>query len=28
MIDLGYWNLSIPMDSPPKTIETSQLVKG
>ncbi|KPB69383.1 polysaccharide lyase family 7 protein [Pseudomonas cannabina] len=28
MIDLGYWILSIPVGSPPKTIETSQLVKG
>lgn len=28
MIDLGSWNLSIPVGSPPTTIETRQLVKG
>jgi hypothetical protein len=28
MIDLGSWNLSIPVGSPPKTIETSQLMHG
>ncbi|WP_122439066.1 polysaccharide lyase family 7 protein [Pseudomonas viridiflava] len=28
MIDLATWQLSIPVGSPPKTIETSQLVKG
>lgn len=28
MIDLGSWNLSIPVGSPPATIETAQLVKG
>ncbi|MFJ4141884.1 polysaccharide lyase family 7 protein [Pseudomonas sp. NPDC089734] len=28
MIDLGSWNLSIPVGSPPKTIETAQLVQG
>ncbi|RMR48963.1 Alginate lyase [Pseudomonas syringae pv. syringae] len=28
MVDLGSWNLSIPVGSPPKTIETAQLVKG
>ena len=28
MIDLSSWNLSIPVGSPPKTIETAQLVKG
>ncbi|GFM80866.1 alginate lyase [Pseudomonas cichorii] len=28
MIDLGSWNLSIPVGSPPKTIETSQLRQG
>jgi hypothetical protein len=28
MIDLGSWNLSIPIGSPPKTIETSQLMHG
>jgi hypothetical protein len=28
MIDLGSWNLSIPVGSPPATIETSQLLKG
>jgi hypothetical protein len=28
MIDLGTWNLSIPVGSPPATIETKQLVQG
>ncbi|MEQ7919684.1 polysaccharide lyase family 7 protein [Xanthomonas sp. WHRI 1810A] len=28
MIDLGSWNLSIPVGSPPATVETRQLVKG
>ncbi|MFF7708626.1 polysaccharide lyase family 7 protein [Pseudomonas sp. NPDC007930] len=28
MIDLAVWNLSIPVGSPPKTVETPQLVKG
>ncbi|CAM3257539.1 polysaccharide lyase family 7 protein [Pseudomonas floridensis] len=28
MIDFTAWQLSIPMDVPPRTIETSQLVKG
>jgi hypothetical protein len=28
MIDLGSWNLSIPVGFPPKTIETSHLVRG
>ncbi|WNW13045.1 polysaccharide lyase family 7 protein [Pseudomonas sp. DTU_2021_1001937_2_SI_NGA_ILE_001] len=28
MIDLGSWNLSIPVGSPPKTIETQQLKQG
>lgn len=28
MIDLAVWNLSIPVGSPPKTIETPQLVSG
>ncbi|MBX8485874.1 polysaccharide lyase family 7 protein [Pseudomonas cichorii] len=28
MIDLGSWNLSIPVGSPPKTVETSQLRQG
>lgn len=28
MIDMASWNLSIPVGSPPATIETAQLVKG
>jgi hypothetical protein len=28
MIDMASWNLSIPVGSPPATIETSQLMKG
>ncbi|BAP42986.1 polysaccharide lyase family 7 protein [Pseudomonas sp. 21LCFQ02] len=28
MIDLGSWNLSIPVGSPPKTVETSELKRG
>ncbi len=28
MIDLGSWNLSIPVGSPPATIETKQLLQG
>lgn len=28
MIDLGSWNLSIPVGSPPATIETRQLLQG
>ena len=28
MIDLGTWNLSIPVGSPPATIETQQLLQG
>ncbi len=28
MVDMASWNLSIPVGSPPKTIETSALVKG
>jgi hypothetical protein len=28
MIDLGTWNLSIPVGSPPATIETKQLIQG
>ncbi|MGH8419861.1 MAG: polysaccharide lyase family 7 protein [Pseudomonas sp.] len=28
MIDLGSWNLSIPVGSPPATIETQQLLQG
>ncbi len=28
MIDLGTWNLSIPVGSPPTTIETKQLLQG
>lgn len=28
MIDLGSWNLSIPVGSPPTTIETRQLLQG